>query len=153
MTAVQPDLDRTLSRRFAAPAEDARVTRTAAALEANGITVRRAANSAEAKRIALDLIPAGSQVHQGASQSLEASGIAEEIDRSGRYEPLRPRVFSMDRATQAEEIRRLSASPEVMLGSVHAVTETGSLVAASASGSQLGPYASGAGKVILLVGT
>ncbi len=149
MTAVQPDLDRTLSRRFAAPAEDARVTRTAAALEANGITVRRAANSAEAKRIALDLIPAGSQVHQGASQSLEASGIAEEIDRSGRYEPLRPRVFSMDRATQAEEIRRL----KVMLGSVHAVTETGSLVAASASGSQLGPYASGAGKVILLVGT
>jgi hypothetical protein len=153
MTAVQPDLDRTLSRRFAVPAEDARVTRTAAALEANGITVLHAANSTEAKRIALDLIPAGSQVHQGASKSLEASGIAEEIDRSGRYEPLRPRVFSMDRATQAEEIRRLSASPEVMLGSVHAVTETGSLVAASASGSQLGPYASGAGKVILLVGT
>ena len=59
----------------------------------------------------------------------------------------------MDRATQADEIRRLSASPEIMLGSVHAVTETGSLVAASVSGSQLGPYVSGAGKVILLVGT
>jgi hypothetical protein len=40
-----------------------------------------------------------------------------------------------------------------MLGSVHAITETGSLVVASASGSQLGPYASGAGKVILVVGT
>jgi LUD domain len=153
MTEVQPDLDRALSRRFAAPAEDARVTRTAAALEANGITVLRAPNSAEAKRIVLDLIPAGSQVHEGASQSLEASGIAGEIERSGRYEPLRPRAFSMDRATQADEIRRLSASPDVMLGSVHAVTETGSLVAASASGSQLGPYVSGAGKVILLVGT
>jgi len=128
------------------------VTRTAAALEANGITVLRAANSAEAKRIVLDLMPAGSQVHQGASQSLEASGITDEIERSGRYEPVRPRAFSMDRATQADEIRRLSASPDVMLGSVHAVTETGSLVAASASGSQLGPYVSGAGKVILLVG-
>ncbi len=115
--------------------------------------VLRAPNSAEAKRIVLDLIPAGSQVHQGASQSLEASGIADEIERSGRYEPLRPRFFSMDRATQADEIRRLTASPDVMLGSVHAVTETGSLVAASASGSQLGPYVSGAGKVILVVGT
>ena len=31
--------------------------------------------------------------------------------------------------------------------------ETGSLFAASASGSQLGPYASGAGRVILVVGT
>jgi len=153
MTEVQPNLYRTLSRRFATPADDARVTRTAAALEANGITVLRAANSAEAKRIVLDLIPAGSQVHQGASKSVEDSGIAEEIERSGRYEPLRPRVFSMDRATQADEIRRLSAAPDIMVGSVHAVTETGALVAASASGSQLGPYASGAGKVILLVGT
>ena len=153
MIEVQPDLDSTLRRRFAVPAEEARVRRTAAALEANGITVLRAPNSAEAKRIVLDLIPAGSHVHQGASQSLDAVGITDEIERSGGYEPLRPRVFSMDRATQADEIRRLSASPEIMLGSVHAVTETGSLVAASVSGSQLGPYVSGAGKVILLVGT
>src|SRR3954452_10486014 len=139
--------------RFANLADEASVTRTAAALEANGITVARAASAAEAKRIVLDLIPAGSQVHHGASQSLDVSGIAEEIETSGRYDPVRPRVFRMDRATQDDEIRRLTASPDVMLGSVHAVTETGSLVAASASGSQLGPYASGAGKVILVVGT
>jgi hypothetical protein len=44
----------------------------------------------------------------------------------------------MDRETQADDIRRLTSAPDVMLGSVHAVTETGSLVAASASGSQLG---------------
>src|SRR5947209_3430128 len=142
-----------VNSRFASLADDASVARTAAALEANGISVVRAANAAEAKRVVLDLIPDGSQVHHGASQSLDVSGIAEEIERSGRYEPLRPRVFSMDRATQADEIRRLAASPDLMLGSVHAVTETGSLVAASASGSQLGPYASGAGKVILVVGT
>jgi hypothetical protein len=152
MSEVQP-LNSTLSRGFSVPAEDARVMRTAAALEAHGITVLRAANAAEAKHIVLDLIPAGSQVHHGASKSLEATGIAEEIRSSGRYESVRSRVFGMDRATQAEEIRRLTASPDVMLGSVHAVTETGSLVTASASGSQLGPYASGAGKVILVVGT
>src|SRR5947209_4815462 len=62
-------------------------------------------------------------------------------------------MFSMDRATQGDEIRRLTSAPDVMLGSVHAVTETGSLLTASMSGSQLGPYASGAGKVILVVGT
>ena len=61
MTEVQPDPDGTLSRRFADPAQDARVTRTAAALEANGITVLRAPNSGEAKRIVLDLTQAGSQ--------------------------------------------------------------------------------------------
>jgi L-lactate utilization protein LutC len=151
MNEVQPI--RTLSREFSASAEEDRVARTAAALEANGITVLRAPNRAEAKRIVLDLVPAGSQVHQGASLSLEAAGITEEIENSGRYKPLRPRLHNMDRATQADEIRRLSASPAVMLGSVHAITESGSLVVASASGSQLGPYVSGAGKVIFVVGT
>jgi L-lactate utilization protein LutC len=151
MNEVQPI--RTLSREFSASAEEDRVARTAAALEANGITVLRAPNRAEAKRIVLDLVPAGSQVHQGASLSLEAAGITEEIENSGRYKPLRPRLHTMDRATQADEIRRLSASPAVMLGSVHAITESGSLVVASASGSQLGPYASGARTVILVVGT
>jgi hypothetical protein len=150
MSEVQP---KTLSREFSAPAGEDRVARTAAALEANGITVLRAPSSAEAKRMVLDLIPPGSQVHQGASASLEAAGITGELEKSGRYEPLRPRLHSMDRGTEADGIRRLSASPDVMLGSVHAITETGSLVVASASGSQIGPYASGAGKVILLVGT
>ena len=150
---LKPLLDADVARRFGTAAGDARVRRTAAALEANGITVLRAADTAEAKRIVLDLIPKGSQVHHGASMSLDASGITDEIKKSGRYEPIRPKILSMDRKTQADEIRRLGAAPEVMLGSVHAVTETGSLLAASMGGSQLGPYVSGAGRVILVVGT
>ncbi|MDP9273961.1 MAG: lactate utilization protein [Chloroflexota bacterium] len=145
-------LDRPGSR-FGVPADDARVLRTAAALEANGISVHLATDAADAKRIVVSLIPQGSQVQLGASRSLEQSGIADEIEKSGRYDPLRPRVRTMDRKTQAAEIRRLISAPDVMLGSVQAVTETGSLVAASAGGSQLGPYVAGAGRVILLVGT
>ena len=52
-----------------------------------------------------------------------------------------------------DEIRRLGAVPDYILGSVHAVTEDGSLAVASASGSQIGAYASGAGQVILAVGS
>jgi len=147
------DIDPEIVRRFGTAPDDSRVSRAAAALEGNGISVLRAANAAEAKRIVLGLISDGSQVHHGASQSLDASGITDEIDKSGRYEPLRPRILSMDRQTQADEIRRMSSAPDVMLGSVHAVTETGSLLAASMSGSQLGPYVTGAGRVILVVGT
>jgi len=124
-----------------------------AALEANGMTVLRASDAAAAKRLVLDLIPDGSAVHQGASQTLDVLGVTSEIEKSGRYAALRPRIWSMDRETEAAEIRRLGAAPDFMLGSVHAVTETGSLLAASMSGSQLGPYASGAGRVILVVGT
>ena len=150
---LEPDLDTAMIRRWGTKADDVRVKRTIAALEANGMTALLAADLDEAKRLVLDLIPDGSEVHSGASQSLERSGILAEIETSGRYEPLRPRIWSMDRQTQADEMRRLSAAPNLMLGSVHAVTETGALVTASMSGSQLGPYVSGAGRVILLVGT
>jgi hypothetical protein len=150
---LEPDPDSSIRRQFATVGNAARVKRTAAALQANGISVLQAADAAEAKRMVLDLIPDGAQVHHGASESLEVTGVAAEIEGSGRYEPLRPRIWSMDRKTQADEIRRLAAAPDVMLGSVHAVTETGALVAASMSGSQLGPYVSGAGQVILVVGT
>src|SRR5712692_11438459 len=137
-TELRLDLDRSIKRRFGTVADDARVARTAEALEAHGIRVLRAAHAAEAKRIVLGLIPDGSQVHHGASVTLEVSGITEAIETSGRYDAVRPRIMSLDRATQADEIRRLSAAPDVMLGSVHAVSETGSLLAASMSGSQLG---------------
>ena len=152
-TELQFDIDPSIKREFGTLADEARVTRTVAALEANGFRVIRAADAAEAKRVVLGLIPDGSQVHHGASQSLEVSGISDEIEGSGRYDPVRLRIRSLDRTAQADEIPRLSAAPDLMLGSVHAVTETGSLLAASMGGSQLGPYASGAGRVILVVGT
>jgi len=141
---VEVEPDGALARRWGTRPDDIRVKRTMAALEANGITVLRAPDAAAAKRMVLGLIPDASPVHQG---------ITHEIETSGRYAALRPRIWSMDRETEAHEIRRLGTAPDVMLGSVHAVTETGSLLAASMSGSQLGPYVSGAGRVIFVVGT
>src|SRR5260370_28724455 len=150
---VDVDPDGSLTRRWGTRADDVRVKRTMAALEANGITVLRASDAAAAKRIVLELIPDASSVHQGASQTLDLLGITSEIEKSGRYAALRPRIWSMDRETEAHEIRRLGAAPDVMLGSVHAVTEIGSLLAASMSGSQLGPYVSGAGRILRVVCT
>jgi hypothetical protein len=147
------EAERATPGRFERPASEASVRRATAALEANGITVLRARNAAEARRIVLELVPEGSEVHHGASQSLEVTGISQELETSGHYEPIGARTRRMDRVTQADEIRRLTAAPDVMLGSVHAVTETGSLMAASMSGSQLAPYVGGAGRVILVVGS
>ena len=153
VTDVRPLIDTSVSQRFGTLADEDRITRTAAALEANGINVLRASDAADAKRIVLDLVPEGSEVYHGASETLDATGITEAIDHSGRYDPIRPQIWTMDRATQGDQIRRMTAAPDVMLGSVHAVTETGSLLAASMGGSQLTPYVAGAGRVILVVGT
>jgi L-lactate utilization protein LutC len=153
ITAPIRSTERSTKQRFDTLAGEARVRRAANALERNGITVLRARDAAQARGIVLGLIPEGAQVHQGASQTLEVTGITQELEASGRFDFLRARVRSMDRQTQGDDIRRLTAAPDVMLGSVHAVTETGSLLAASMSGSQLGAYVAGAGRVILVVGT
>src|SRR6266852_7358978 len=107
---VEVDPDESLTRRWGTRADDVRVKRTMAALEANGITVLRASDAAAAKRMVLDLIPDASPVHQGASQTLDVLGITYEIEKSGRYAALRPRIWSMDRETEAHEIRRLGAA-------------------------------------------
>jgi YkgG family uncharacterized protein len=138
--------------KFAHLASDEQIERTAKALEANNIHVLIAENGEEAKRLFFELIPEGSEVFLGASVTLETLGIKDEIDKSGKYEALRPKIFAMDRATQGREIRKLGGAPDYAAGSVHAVTEDGHVLIASNTGSQLGPYASSAGKVIWVVG-
>jgi YkgG family uncharacterized protein len=138
--------------KFAHLASDEQIERTAKALEANNIHVLIAENGEEAKRLFFELIPEGSEVFLGASVTLETLGIKDEIDKSGKYEALRPKIFAMDRATQGREIRKLGGAPDYAAGSVHAVTEDGHVLIASNTGSQLGPYAAGAGKVIWVVG-
>jgi len=138
--------------KFAHLASDEQIERTAKALEANNIHVLIAENGEEAKRLFFELIPEGSEVFLGASVTLETLGIKDEIDKSGKYEALRPKIFAMDRATQGREIRKLGGAPDYAAGSVHAVTEDGHVLIASNTGSQLGPYVSSAGKVIWVVG-
>jgi hypothetical protein len=130
----------------------ARIDAAASALEEHGITTRVVDTGEEARQVVRTLIPGGADVYNNTSQTLEAIGVAEDVESSGRYQPLRLRLYQMDREMQAREMRQLSASPDYVVGSVHAVTEDGSLLVASASGSQLGPLVSGAARVILVIG-
>lgn len=137
---------------FADPAPAQALERAAAALTAHGFTVEILDDAAAARTRVKDLIPEGTGVFTGSSETLRLSGIDEDINASGRYEAIKPRVLAMDRATRMDEIRRLLAGPDVVVGSVAAVTETGSLVAASGSGSQLPAYSGGAAHAIWIAG-
>jgi len=137
---------------FAEPATAPRLERAAAALAAHGFTVEILDDAAAARVRIKDLIPAGACVFTGASETLRLAGIEEDIDAGGRYDAIRARGQAMNRATQLAEIWRLMSTPDVIMGSVHAVTETGSLVIASASGSQLPGYAGGSLRAIWVVG-
>ena len=137
---------------FADPAPAQRLERAATALTAHGFTVEILDDAAAARTRIKELIPEGASVFTGASETLRLSGIEEDINNSGRYDAVKPRGLAMDRATQLREIWRLMSTPDVIVGSVHAVTETGSLVVASASGSQLPGYAGAAARAIWIVG-
>ncbi len=134
-------------------AENSQIEKTVKALEANGITVFVVDNATAAKLKVLDLIPDGAEVFTAASATLTESGIAQEINESGRYRSVRKQMQSMNRETQFIEMRRLGATPEFVVGSVQALTEKGQAMIASFGGSQLPAYAYGAGKVIWVVST
>src|SRR5258708_6758646 len=134
-----------VSAEFRELASEERIATAAAALERNGIRPLLAATGADARGLVGSLLADGAEVYNNTSQTLEAIGVADDIERSGRYQPLRLRLYRMDREMQGRELRNLAASPDHVVGSVHALTEGGSLLIASASGSQLGPLVSWAG--------
>jgi L-lactate utilization protein LutC len=138
---------------FAQPASEALLQTVAERLRERNFEAIIVATAAEAKAAVIERIPEGVEIHSGKSKTLEDIGVWAELMGSDRYDFVRKRTSKMDRKTQAREIRKLGASPDVMLGSVQALTEAGQLVVASASGSQIGPYASGAGTLILVVGS
>ena len=143
LTSTTPNLA------FSRLASDKQIERTAQALEANGIHALVAENGDEARKMVFDLLPEGAEVFTATSQTLEKLGILAGL---ARYDSVRAKLSQMDDKTQHREMVKLGATPEYILGSAHAVTEDGSVMIASMSGSQLAPYAAAAAKVIWVVG-
>jgi hypothetical protein len=142
----------TSSDRFAALPDDKMLAETVVGLEAHGFSVEVVDDLDAARRAVLARIPEGSSVMTFPSLTLEETGIAQAIDDGGRYDSARTKGVALDRATQWTEIKTIMLQPEFALGSVHAITPDGTLVIASALGSQLASYAWGAASVIFVVG-
>ncbi|MCI4373709.1 MAG: lactate utilization protein [Thermoplasmata archaeon] len=137
---------------YAVPATQAQLERAAVHLKEHGIQAIVVPDRAEALRTVLSLIPEHSEVLVSTSETLAQIGLSKEVEESGKYVSIRKRLYALDRKTQEREWRELSQSPQYDVGSVHAVTEDGDLLIASATGSQFGPYAFGSGKVVWVVG-
>jgi hypothetical protein len=137
---------------FTEPAPAELLERVATALKEKNFAVEILDDAEAARDRIRELIPEGAVVFTGASETLRLSGIDDDLNTSGRYDSVKARSGTMDRATQLSDIWRLLAVPDVIVGSVSAVTEAGSLVVASASGSQLAGYSGAAPKAIWIVG-
>lgn len=129
------------------------VNKTIEALKANGIEAKFVETKEDAKREVLSLVPESSEVMTMTSQTLSQANLDEEINKAdSKFKPVRDKLYAMDRSTQGQEMNKLGAAPQYVLGSVHAVTEDGHVLIASNTGSQLPAYAYGAMHVIWVVG-
>ena len=136
-------------------ASDETIERTAGALRAKGYAVHVVETGDDARDLIIGLLPEGAEVGQGASTTLERIGITHEIEESGRYDAVRKHTRSMDRSTPEglRAMRKLGVGPDWYVNSAHALTEDGTFVVASNTGSQLAPLAFGAGEVIWVIGS
>jgi hypothetical protein len=136
------------------PADAETVERTAEALRDKGYEIHVVDDGDAARAVVLGKLPEGAEVSQGASITLEDTGITAAIEGSGRFEAIRPKTRALDYKTEEgrRQGRRMGAAPDYWINSAHALTEDGRLVIASNTGSQLGPIAFGAGEVIFVIG-
>ena len=130
-----------------------RVQRTVDAVNGHGIHAELVETKEAALQRVKELIPPGCVVMTGSSVTLQQIGF-EEILISGDH-PWRN--FKADLLAEKDPVkqsalRRQGTLAEFFLGSVNALAETGELVFASGSGSQLPAYAYTSRNVIWVVG-
>jgi len=133
--------------------DDQTLADTVVELGEHGFSVEVVDDLDVARDAVLTRIPAGSSVMTNTSATLEATGITDAINTDdGPFESMRNKLLALDHSTQLQQMKAVAGQPDFSLGSVHAVTHGGSLVIASASGSQLASYAWDAAHVIFVVG-
>lgn len=128
------------------------IDKTIKALKANGIDAKFVKSGEEAKKEVIFLLPQGAEVMTMSSTTLQTLGLTDGIDRSAKFNAVKPRLMRMDKKTQGLEMQKIGAAPQYAIGSVHAITEDGHVLIASNSGSQLPAYSFGSAHVIWVVG-
>ena len=100
-----------------------------------------------------ELVPEGSEVFVNTSETLATIGYTEYMHGNDRYVNLHDRMMEQPDPAAQREFRRKTTTAEYFVGSVQAIAETGEIVIASSSGSQIGAYSYGARRVVLVAGT
>ncbi len=128
------------------------IERTAAALRSRNVPTTLVENRHEALDAVLEMVPQGSLVYPGFSTTLVDIGFMDYMERHpDRCTNLRDIIMSdTDVAARVEGFRH--AAPDYAIGSVNALVQTGEMIFASHSGSQLMRYAYSAQHVVWIVG-
>ena len=137
---------------FAKPASKESITKAITALKEHGFMVSHVADLKDAAEAVYEQIPKGAEVFTATSITLDKAGITAQLN-SDQYHSIRDE-FSQYYGQEDKKVmmRRIGSAMDYAVGSVHAITEDGQVIIASATGSQLPAYVYGANHVIWVVG-
>ncbi|OGC88335.1 hypothetical protein A2419_00560 [Candidatus Adlerbacteria bacterium RIFOXYC1_FULL_48_26] len=135
-------------------ASEEALTSTVAALEARNFKPIIVSTKEEAFAKIKELVPAGASVMNGASTTLQQIGYIDYL-KGGQHgwNNVHEGIVNEKDPVKQNELRRQALLSDFYLGSVHAMAETGELVIASNSGSQLPHIVFSSPNVIFIVGT
>lgn len=130
------------------------IEKTIESLKARNIEALLVNTKEEALEKVKSLISAGASVNNGSSRTLEEIGLIEYLkgDAHG-WNNLHGAVAVEKDPVKKAELRNQSVFAEYYLGSLHALSQNGEIVIASASGSQVPSLAFTSKNIILVVGT
>ncbi len=130
------------------------VEKTMKALKPRGINAEFVNKKEDAFNRLKKLIPAGVEVMTGGSTTLDQIGFTNLL-KSGKHpwKNLKDEILAEKDPAKQMELRKKSVTSEYMIGSVHAVVETGEVLVVNATGSSIPAYAFSSDNVIWIVGT
>ncbi len=128
--------------------------RTIANLREHGFLPETVASAATALERIKELIPSGRSVMNGASRTLEQIGYIDYLKSDQHpWNNLHAGIFAETDPAKQAILRKQATISDFYLGSVHALAETGEIVIASNTGSQLPHIAFTSPNIIFVVGT
>lgn len=129
------------------------VKETASAVGARGISVEILDTKKDALERIKAIIPPEATVMTGASLTLREIGFEDLlISKNHPWKNLKDDIVAEKDPKKQTLLRKQSLTADYFLGSVHAVSRTGEIVVASATGSQIAPYAFASPNIIWVAG-
>jgi len=136
------------------PPERATVEETVRALNARGFKAELFPDRKAALNRIRSLIPSGAEVMTGSSKTLEEIGLVNVLTSGDHpWKNMKAQIMTEKDRERQMKLRQMATFAEYFLGSVHAITMKGQMVAGSAGGSQLAAYAFGGKNLIVVAGT
>jgi len=130
------------------------VKKTILSLKKRGISAEYFTTRNEVLNRIIEIIPPHKKVMIGGSVSLKEIGFIDFlINGKHKWNNLKDEIMLEKDPIKQVYLRRLSTTSDFFLGSVHAVAESGEIIVASETGSQIPSYAYSSANVILVVGT